>query len=176
MSIFLISLLFIDLNLQMMASHDQFVYSGFADSNIILDGVAIITPDDGLVDLTNAHERFVGHMFYPTPLRFRKSPSALVQSFSVSFAFGVHPHLSAQPSLCIFHCKEHAFLIRHRSPILWRIQRRQSFTVDYLQWPTINGPEPINYRISPKKNCLQRCPLQPPLISRFLLLALGSKF
>jgi hypothetical protein len=159
-----------------MASHDQFVYSGFADSNIILDGVAIITPDDGLVDLTNAHERFVGHMFYPTPLRFRKSPSALVQSFSVSFAFGVHPHLSAQPSLCIFHCKEHAFLIRHRSPILWRIQRRQSFTVDYLQWPTINGPEPINYRISPKKNCLQRCPLQPPLISRFLLLALGSKF
>ncbi|TVU06607.1 hypothetical protein EJB05_49831, partial [Eragrostis curvula] len=104
------TLLFICLNLLIIATgnDDKFVYSGFAGANITLDGVATVTPD-GLVDLTNAHERSIGHMFYPTPLRFRKSPRFLVQSFSVSFAFGIHPTYQPSQGFAFFIAKSMNF-------------------------------------------------------------------
>lgn len=87
---------------------DQFLFSGFAGANITLDGVATITPD-GLVDLTNAHERLIGHMFYPTALHFRKSPNSIVQSFSVSFAFGIHPNYRPSQGFAFFIAKSMNF-------------------------------------------------------------------
>lgn len=87
---------------------DQFLFSGFAGANITLDGVATITPE-GLVDLTNAHKRLIGHMFYPTALHFRKSPNSTVQSFSVSFAFGIHPNYRPSQGLAFFIAKSMNF-------------------------------------------------------------------
>uniref|UniRef100_A0A0E0AFJ6 non-specific serine/threonine protein kinase n=1 Tax=Oryza glumipatula TaxID=40148 RepID=A0A0E0AFJ6_9ORYZ len=68
--------------------HDQFIYTGFTGSNLTLDGAAKITAT-GLVGLTNDSFRIKGHASHPAPLRFRKSPKGMVQSFSVSFVFGI---------------------------------------------------------------------------------------
>jgi serine/threonine protein kinase len=70
------------------SDHEQFVFTGFRDSNLILDGAARITPT-GLIELTNDTARIKGHAIYPSPLRFRQSPSGTVQSFSLSFVFGI---------------------------------------------------------------------------------------
>ncbi|XP_044956134.1 L-type lectin-domain containing receptor kinase SIT2-like [Hordeum vulgare subsp. vulgare] len=71
-------------------SQDQesFLYTGFAGSNITLDGAATITPA-GLVKLTNESFRIKGHAFHPAPVRFREAPNGTVRSFSVSFVFGI---------------------------------------------------------------------------------------
>jgi hypothetical protein len=66
----------------------QFVYNGFTGSNLTLDGSARIT-STGLIELTNDTSRIKGHAFYPSPLRFRHSLDSTVQSFSVSFVFGL---------------------------------------------------------------------------------------
>jgi serine/threonine protein kinase len=68
--------------------HEQFVYTGFTGSKLILDGAATITTA-GLVKLTNETFRIKGHAFHPVPARFRESSSGAVQSFSVSFVFGI---------------------------------------------------------------------------------------
>ncbi|BAS99931.1 Os07g0131375, partial [Oryza sativa Japonica Group] len=67
---------------------DQFIYTGFTGSNLTLDGAAKITAT-GLLGLTNDSFRIKGHASHPAPLRFRKSPNGTVQSFSVSFVFGI---------------------------------------------------------------------------------------
>uniref|UniRef100_A0A0D9XTY6 non-specific serine/threonine protein kinase n=1 Tax=Leersia perrieri TaxID=77586 RepID=A0A0D9XTY6_9ORYZ len=73
---------------------EKFLYSGFADSKLILNGAAMVMPN-GLLDLTNGSVRLKGHAIYPTPLRFRDFSYNTVQSFSVSFVFGiVSPHPS----------------------------------------------------------------------------------
>ncbi|XP_066362840.1 L-type lectin-domain containing receptor kinase SIT2-like [Miscanthus floridulus] len=71
----------------------QFVYNGFTGSNLTLDGSARIT-SDGLIELTNDTSRIKGHAFYPSPLRFRHSPDSTVQSFSLSFVFGLFSSFS----------------------------------------------------------------------------------
>ncbi|KAM0902447.1 hypothetical protein ACQ4PT_019303 [Festuca glaucescens] len=70
--------------------HEQFIYTGFTGSKLTLDGAATITPA-GLVGLTNETFRIKGHAFHPAPVRFRESSSGTVQvqSFSVSFVFGI---------------------------------------------------------------------------------------
>jgi len=82
---------------------DQFVYSGFTGSNLILDGAASVT-STGLLELTNGTLRQKGHAIYPTQLRFRDqnmtTPAAggAVRSFSASFVFGIlsgYPDVSA---------------------------------------------------------------------------------
>uniref|UniRef100_J3MW03 non-specific serine/threonine protein kinase n=1 Tax=Oryza brachyantha TaxID=4533 RepID=J3MW03_ORYBR len=81
--------------IQQVHGDDKFVYSGFADSSkLILDGAAMVTPD-GLLDLTNGSARLKGHATHPTPLRFRDGVSSPVQSFSISFVFGI---ISPRPS------------------------------------------------------------------------------
>ncbi|VAI67994.1 unnamed protein product [Triticum turgidum subsp. durum] len=71
-------------------SQDQesFLYTGFAGSNLTLDGAATITPA-GLVKLTNETFRIKGHAFHPAPVRFREAPNGTVRSFSISFVFGI---------------------------------------------------------------------------------------
>ncbi|XP_062189171.1 L-type lectin-domain containing receptor kinase SIT2-like [Phragmites australis] len=71
----------------------QFVYSGFAGSNLIIDDAASVTAS-GLVELTNGTLRLKGHAIYPTPVRFRDGGT--VRSFSSSFVFGI---LSAYPDV-----------------------------------------------------------------------------
>jgi len=76
---------------------DQFLFSGFTQSSLNLDGCAIVT-NSGLLDLSNGTAVLNGHAFYPTPLRFRKSPGGNVQSFSVYVVLSIfitYPDLSA---------------------------------------------------------------------------------
>jgi hypothetical protein len=76
---------------------DQFLFSGFTQSSLNLDGCATVT-NSGLLDLTNGTEILNGHAFYPNPLHFRKSPDGKVQSFSVNVVFSIfitYPDLSA---------------------------------------------------------------------------------
>jgi serine/threonine protein kinase len=76
---------------------DQFLFSGFTQSSLNLDGCATIT-NGGLLDLSNGTAILNGHAFYPTPLNFRRSPGGKVQSFSVDFVFSIYityPDLSA---------------------------------------------------------------------------------
>lgn len=76
---------------------DQFLFSGFTQSSLNLDGCATIT-NGGLLDLSNGTAILNGHAFYPTPLNFRRSPGGKVQSFSVNFVFSIYityPDLSA---------------------------------------------------------------------------------
>ncbi|CAL4990497.1 unnamed protein product [Urochloa decumbens] len=92
-SLMLLKLLLVSLGLStspLTAGNDdrQFVYSGFANASLILDGTASITPG-GLLELTNGTVMSMGHAFYPAPLRLRGSPNSTVQSFSASFVFGI---------------------------------------------------------------------------------------
>ena len=77
------------------ATSDQFVYSGFTSNDLTLDGAATVTPD-GVLQLTNGTVHLKGHAFYPTPWQFRKSPNEVVQSFSITFVFGMVPVYSDQ--------------------------------------------------------------------------------
>jgi serine/threonine protein kinase len=78
------------------ASDNEFIYHGFTEDNLTLDGNAMVTPD-GLLELTNDTIN-LGHAFYPTPLNFSQHLNSTVQSFSVSFVFAilsVHADISA---------------------------------------------------------------------------------
>jgi hypothetical protein len=91
-----ISLIFLELVLvglsapQFIAGDDnqRFVYSGFANANLTLDGTASVTPR-GLLELTDGTAMSMGHAFYPAPLHIADSPNGIVQSFSASFVFGI---------------------------------------------------------------------------------------
>ncbi|XP_024312603.1 L-type lectin-domain containing receptor kinase IV.1 isoform X1 [Brachypodium distachyon] len=88
---FLLYLLYLGLNLSSFTTGDGiFVYSGFRGTEFTVDGKAQVLLPEGLLQLSNGTEA-EAHAFYPTPLRFRKSPYAAVQSFSVSFIFGIIP-------------------------------------------------------------------------------------
>ncbi|CAL5076976.1 unnamed protein product [Urochloa decumbens] len=84
--------LLVFLNLVSLAAgdDDHLVYSGFTNSNLLLDGAATVTAT-GLLELTNGTLRLKGHAIYPTPLRF-----GATRSFSTSFVFGI---LSAYPDV-----------------------------------------------------------------------------
>ncbi|KAF0905557.1 hypothetical protein E2562_007354 [Oryza meyeriana var. granulata] len=83
------------------ATDGQFVYTGFAGSNLTLDGLATVTPA-GLLQLTNGTGGLKAHAFHPDPLRFRDllvaAGGSNVHSFSVSFVFAIlsiYPNLSS---------------------------------------------------------------------------------
>ncbi|KAI4985877.1 hypothetical protein ZWY2020_018507 [Hordeum vulgare] len=76
---------------------DQFIFYGFNQSSLTLDGSGVVT-ESGLLDLSNGRSGLDGHAFYPTPLHFRKSLGGKVQSFSVNVVFSIfimYPDLSA---------------------------------------------------------------------------------
>nr|CAB3456315.1 unnamed protein product [Digitaria exilis] len=84
-------LLILNLNLAALTTgdnHGQFVYSGFSDNDLVVDGTSTIT-SNGLLELTNGTNQQKGHAFYPTPLQFVRSPNGTVQSFSTSFVFAI---------------------------------------------------------------------------------------
>ncbi|XP_015696757.1 L-type lectin-domain containing receptor kinase SIT2-like [Oryza brachyantha] len=93
----LVQMLLLSLDLVNMAYGEEyaFIYSGFTDQNITLDGAAMVTRS-GLLDLTNGSVRLNGHAFYPSPLPFRKFSDGMVQSFSTSFVFGVQSSYPSQ--------------------------------------------------------------------------------
>jgi Legume lectin domain/Protein tyrosine and serine/threonine kinase len=67
----------------------EFIFNGFATSNLSLNGFAQVT-SDGLLVLTNNTKEVMGHAFYPSPINFRNS-SATVPSFSTTFVFAIVP-------------------------------------------------------------------------------------
>ncbi|XP_050290625.1 L-type lectin-domain containing receptor kinase IV.1-like [Quercus robur] len=91
---FLITLYFILKVPLMFAQDDQFIYNGFHQANLHLDGIARIHPN-GLLQLTNNSEQEVGHAFYQLPLKFNTSSSGLTQalSFSTNFVFAIVPEI-----------------------------------------------------------------------------------
>ncbi|CAK9158871.1 unnamed protein product, partial [Ilex paraguariensis] len=69
----------------------QFMYHGFRDSKLYIDGQAVIRPN-GLLRLTNTSDGETGHAFYPNPVRFNSSSSsgsAQSLSFSTYFVFAI---------------------------------------------------------------------------------------
>ncbi|XP_031256697.1 probable L-type lectin-domain containing receptor kinase I.6 [Pistacia vera] len=68
---------------------NQFIYHGFSESKLHLDGMAEIL-SNGLLQLTNATQLQTGHAFYPFSFKFNVS-SYKSLSFSTNFVFGIVP-------------------------------------------------------------------------------------
>ncbi|KAH7665047.1 Non-specific serine/threonine protein kinase protein [Dioscorea alata] len=70
------------------AGDHEFTFNGFSKENLSLDGDANLAAN-GLLQLTNATRQSKGQAFYPLPLRFKKSESTSVRSFSTTFVFAI---------------------------------------------------------------------------------------
>ncbi|KAJ0026112.1 hypothetical protein Pint_07703 [Pistacia integerrima] len=68
---------------------NQFIYHGFSESKLHLDGMAEIL-SNGLLQLTNATQLKTGHAFYPFSFKFNVS-SYKSLSFSTTFVFAIVP-------------------------------------------------------------------------------------
>ncbi|GMP43737.1 hypothetical protein CsSME_00012983 [Camellia sinensis var. sinensis] len=90
--LFLLLFLFLSTNPVLFQLNNGFVYNGFKgftdNNNISLNGVVEIH-NNGLLQLTNDTLRLIGHVFYPTPIRFKDSTAAKALSFSIAFAFAI---------------------------------------------------------------------------------------
>ncbi|XP_022732108.1 L-type lectin-domain containing receptor kinase I.8-like [Durio zibethinus] len=75
---------------------DQFIYNGFRDANLHLDGNAKIHPT-GRLQLTNITKQLVGHAFHPSPINFNASSPSSVRSlsFSTNFVIAMVPELKS---------------------------------------------------------------------------------
>lgn len=71
---------------------DSFIYNGFSNANLHLDGIASITPT-GLLQMTNKTLNNIGHAFHPLPFNF-KSESGKTLSFSATFVFAIRSDIS----------------------------------------------------------------------------------
>ncbi|KAH0460813.1 hypothetical protein IEQ34_008388 [Dendrobium chrysotoxum] len=76
------------------SNSEEFVFNGFNNRDLQLDGVAEIN-SNGLLILTNATKYQQGHAFYKTPLHFKSTANGNLNSFSTCFAFSIVP---ANPS------------------------------------------------------------------------------
>ncbi|XP_050239011.1 L-type lectin-domain containing receptor kinase I.8-like [Mercurialis annua] len=65
---------------------DHFIYHGFNESNLNLNGIAKIH-SNGLLELTDISYYKLGRAFFPFPLNFSKS------SFSTNFVFAIDPQM-----------------------------------------------------------------------------------
>ncbi|XP_050238831.1 L-type lectin-domain containing receptor kinase I.8-like [Mercurialis annua] len=65
---------------------DQFIYHGFNESNLNLNGIAKIH-SNGLLELTDISYYKIGRAFLPFPFNFSKS------SFSTNFVFAIDPQM-----------------------------------------------------------------------------------
>nr|POF00050.1 putative l-type lectin-domain containing receptor kinase i.6 [Quercus suber] len=91
---FLIILYLISIPLKF-AQDVNFIYNGFHQANLHLDGIAKIHPN-GLLQLTNTSNQQVGYAFHPLPLKFNTtSTSSLTPSlsFSTNFVFAIVPQI-----------------------------------------------------------------------------------
>jgi serine/threonine protein kinase len=73
----------------MIGQDDQFIYNGFHEANLYLNGIAEIQPN-GLLQLTTTSNRQIGHAFYQLPLKFNTTSSL---SFSTNFVFAMVPQV-----------------------------------------------------------------------------------
>ena len=91
---FLIILYLISIPLKF-AQDVNFIYNGFHQANLHLDGIAKIHPN-GLLQLTNTSNQQVGYAFHPLPIKFNTtSTSSLTPSlsFSTNFVFAIVPQI-----------------------------------------------------------------------------------
>ncbi|KAF9601004.1 hypothetical protein IFM89_014989 [Coptis chinensis] len=71
-----------------------FLYNGFKNANLSLDGLAEIT-GNGLLRLTNNTKQMTGHAFHPKPFQFKNlSSNGSTLSFSTTFVFAIVPKYS----------------------------------------------------------------------------------
>ncbi|CAK7331454.1 unnamed protein product [Dovyalis caffra] len=87
--------LFVSLKLLALAQEEnQFIYHGFTEANLLLNGIAKIHPN-GLLELTNTSKQQIGHAFFPFPSQFNTSLTNNSQSlsFSTQFVFAMVPEL-----------------------------------------------------------------------------------
>ncbi|CDP17268.1 unnamed protein product [Coffea canephora] len=76
------------------ASDDAgFIFQGFQQSNLSLDGLATVT-NNGLLRITNTTISQTGHAFYPNPINFKSTSNSSAFSFSTQFVFAIVPDLS----------------------------------------------------------------------------------
>ncbi|XP_039143983.1 L-type lectin-domain containing receptor kinase IV.2-like [Dioscorea cayenensis subsp. rotundata] len=73
-----------------LSSRNDFTYNGFKGVNLSMDGLAGITPD-ALLMLANATSHAMSHVLFPSPLRFKKSQTDNVLSFSTTFVYAIIP-------------------------------------------------------------------------------------
>ncbi|KAG5566950.1 hypothetical protein RHGRI_002489 [Rhododendron griersonianum] len=79
----------------MAVDENEFVYKGFNEANISLEGVAKIL-SNGLLQLTNFSKNQMSLAFYKHPIRFDTSSSTLPQalSFFTHFVFAIVPEIT----------------------------------------------------------------------------------
>ncbi|GLT79177.1 hypothetical protein SLA2020_506740 [Shorea laevis] len=68
----------------------NFIYQGFRQANLTLDGLAEVT-FNGLLKLTNDTKQQRGHAFYSSPVKFKSSANGTAFSFSTTFVFAISP-------------------------------------------------------------------------------------
>ena len=96
-AMFFFVLLLLHLQKLRASSGDDFVFNGFSNANLSLDGIASIT-SSGLLEMTNTTLNMQAHAFHPIPLSF-KSAAGKILSFSTTFVFAIVseiPNLSGQ--------------------------------------------------------------------------------
>ncbi|GLT37498.1 hypothetical protein SLA2020_118110 [Shorea laevis] len=72
------------------AGDANFIYQGFRQANLTLDGLAEVT-SNGLLKLTNDTKQQQGHAFYSSPVKFKSSKNGTAFSFSTTFVFAIVP-------------------------------------------------------------------------------------
>jgi hypothetical protein len=89
---FLILLYVSNIPLAFAQDENQFIYNGFQQAKLQLDGIAVIH-SNGLLQLTNLSYQELGHAFYQFPLKFNTTSSTLTSSlsFSTNFVFAMVP-------------------------------------------------------------------------------------
>nr|XP_027120630.1 L-type lectin-domain containing receptor kinase IV.1-like [Coffea arabica] len=70
-----------------------FIFQGFQQSNLSLDGLATVT-NNSLLRITNTTISQTGHAFYPNPIKFKSTSNSSAFSFSTQFVFAIVPDLS----------------------------------------------------------------------------------
>ncbi|XP_040992211.1 probable L-type lectin-domain containing receptor kinase I.6 [Juglans microcarpa x Juglans regia] len=87
-SLHLLMILYISsIPLNFAQDENQFIYNGFSQANLYLDGIAKVLRN-GLLQLTNISHQKVGHAFYQLPINFSTISSI---SFSTNFVFAMVP-------------------------------------------------------------------------------------
>ncbi|KAF3435180.1 hypothetical protein FNV43_RR22267 [Rhamnella rubrinervis] len=77
-------------------SDTSFVFNGFSQANLSIDGDSFVR-SSGMLVLTNDSAKLLGHALYPFPLQFKNqtpfanNESAFVSSFSTIFVFSIVP-------------------------------------------------------------------------------------
>jgi hypothetical protein len=71
---------------------NQFIYNGFKQAKLHLDGIAVVH-SNGLLQLTNISNQQPDRAFYQFPIKFNTTLSTLTSSlsFSINFLFAIVP-------------------------------------------------------------------------------------